>query len=428
MGIPKRRVLDATAEMTARSESKKPCTAPVLTLAERRSQIDQDWVAIYNDETGLLPSLKRVLQLYMPRFANQAIADACAGFCLPFLKVCQGCVQIHNTMPPDALIAAMYCNVKARMDNGMVRNDMEMQVRRLRDSLTALVDNINQIYAKSQGGSQNIPAQPENLSVTGKRRANVKHDIVQANVQQSVLKQRSTYTSADARSNALANYGSAGGSLRNSLVNTHALPPAIPPSLFHPLPAVLPPPTAAGAPGVYGQHYTASVSGDFFPNVHPSFPFLSPANIFPPLQAVRGAVAARTIASLPSSIDKADMLRVQSEEQIENAALSDYYARMRHIALSRDQMLAATGGMVDGFFCYNPHSTTAAMDAQRLKSELMMIDHYESVAQNNLQRQRTVWGHHNYENWSDMHDSMKFSSGLFQEPTHDPRFGLYPQP
>ena len=418
-------------------------TTPTLTLKQRRSQINKDLDSIYVNKNAQLFIVQDVLTQYMPRYATKAITNACEEFCKPFHR-CPGFVQIDSRMSSEQLNAAMQINVKARLDNGMVQCDKEEQVRNLLNSLKTLVRTIQEIYAGTQQVAACTPAPTEKLASHDKTPVKVKRNIVSPDTPQPVLKQRSTHTAANARHNATVDYSSVAGSSRNGLTKKKASHVEFPPSLFCTLPNSIAPPnsltptiyTSPATQPIYAKHSSDSAPTAFFPAVHASFPFLSPTNIFPPLQPVRQVLAPvanltpvpSSSGSLPRPFGTESDTRLRNEEQIRRDELSDYYSEMRRKAQQRGHMLAAAGGVVDGFFSYNPHTTTVAMDAQRLQNELMMIDHHESVAQNNLHRQQKIWRQHDYNEWSDMRDSMDFSSGLFQEPQDDPRFRMHPPP
>jgi len=124
-------------------------SSAALALLECKRQIDQDWNAIYNDHDGILPSLKTVLRQYMPRWAINEIVDVLVEFCASFQKVCSNFVQINNKMTCEELITAMYINIKARMDNGMIRNNKQDSIRKLRNALRDVVDKVHHVQATS---------------------------------------------------------------------------------------------------------------------------------------------------------------------------------------------------------------------------------------------------------------------------------------
>jgi len=347
-------------------------SSAALALLECKRQIDQDWNAIYNDHDGILPSLKTVLRLYMPRWAINEIVNVLAEFCASFQKVCSNFVQINNNMTCEEIITAMYINIKARMDNGMIRNNKQHSVRRLRNALCDVVKNVHNIQATSTSE----PVHTEKNGGASKRKtySELARPVSNQPMPQTapvlkpvtpISKPRSTFNSAEARASALAT------------------------QFVHPMRVPLPP--------------VATVPHNLPSTLHPVLPWAGPG-------------------FLSYDDDEAELPYLETEKQTNDRARAVYFEEARNKAVFDNLLLRQTGpsAVVDGFFSYNPQVTTRALHDEWLRQELVQIDHQETVATNHAERQEAVWGSQEYHDWHNMNRSLEFSAGRYVHPKDRP--------
>lgn len=349
------------------AHSKKPSTVASLALLESKRQIDQDWKAIYDEPYGILASLKTVFRGRIALKAMQEIVDVLVKFCAPFQRVCPHFVQITVAMQPNDIIAAMYINVKARMENGMILNNKNKSVRKLRTALSHAVDNVRGIQAasKSKQQKQNTTAPDHNthselVSPALDRRNPAQATLVSNPVAHAaqVPKQRSTFNSAEARASASA------------MQSLHR------PSL------AMPPASVAHQVIAHTQHAVMPWAG---PDV------------------------------MAYDDDDAELPYLHTEWQTKHRARARYYEEARNGTLFDTARLCETApsALVDGFFAYNPVAMTPALHDAWMQQELVQMNHQETLAVNHAERQENVWGSHVYDNWHDMNRSLDFSAGTY---------------
>jgi len=327
-------------------------TTAMATLEERKKQIDEDWELIYNEESGILPALKAVLRLHMPRWGLHKIIDQLAAFTLPFAKVCEGSVPIHRQMSVEQIIHAIYINIKARLENGMIMNNKAGSVRKLRLSLFELLHATKRVYSETQ----RVP--PSTLSggvatpyMTSRQKS---HDAADCRVQTHPTPKtpvgRSTFASANARA-AAADAASAAGIAAQ---DTHVFPVSS-----------------------YGVAQPQP-SADFDRGDH-------------------------------------DMSDLQTDLQFETQARAKYFSDMRNEERLHHTMLRQreNSRIVDGFFEYNPPTTTVYMEHLRHIREEKRIELQQKHAHDAAGRMQ-VWGMHEYCDWDGMDESLDHGAGYYQ--------------
>jgi len=176
----------------------------MATLEQQKKQINQDWELIYNKDSGILPAMKAVLSLHMPQCGLHKIIDQLAAFFLPFHKVCEGSVPVHRQMSVEQIIHAIYINVKASMENGMIVKNKADSVRKLRLSLFKLLQLTKAVYHDTQV----VP--PPHLAGGG----DTPYILTKIS--------RSTYVLADARTARVSQTGAAGAA--GAAEGTHVFP------------------------------------------------------------------------------------------------------------------------------------------------------------------------------------------------------------
>ena len=119
---------------------------PLLSLDERKAQVDNDWLLIYNLHDGIIYDIETVL-LQTPMSSDKLtrITEELATFCL---TVCANARPIRGNMSAQELNSTLFQNVQARLDNGMIKNNQATRVRKFRVSLETLLKDVRHIYGE----------------------------------------------------------------------------------------------------------------------------------------------------------------------------------------------------------------------------------------------------------------------------------------
>ena len=333
------------------------------TLAERKRQIDNDWLLIYDHKNAILPAIEKVVRLPMTLETHNTIAALLAAFCVPFLKVCKGAVVIDNSMSVDELISVFGHNVKLRMENGMMKKYATDTVNRFRVSLFNLQKKVELAYATSNPSAA--------ASVAPGSATRVKSPSVPKPTP-SVPKPRTTYSAADARADALVytslNKMSLGGIGAAASESRQGRPKS-----------------RSDYRGAAGARLYAGVATSTARNHH---------------YDVDDDAMEEEFDDMPALVPESD-----ARENARNMRFNAMLAKSRREGEALD--MAQERAMVDGFFDYNPHTTTSAMEQQRYAREVAHHNDMIMRSDEAFQRQR-FFGGHAFHDWRAMDNCMQY--------------------
>jgi len=348
-------------------------------LSKRKKQIDDDWQMIYHVRFGIIHDISEMLlQKPMPRETLIEIRNLLADFCKPFLKVCKDALPIHAGMSAKQLNHTLLVNVQVRLDNGMIQNNKADSVRHLRERLETLLEDVKRSYEQH--------LRPESYSAVSLSGV----QLGPAPVVNSQHKRRTTYAAADALTNAQAastKQATNVAKMRITKVPSYtgdggARPPWLGPpkmqSVFTP---------GAGRPS-RGSDSGAAARARLY----------------------AGAATSAATMSYPVADDHEmdvdeyeDMPALEPEESWHERERNKRYDQL--LAKSRRESEALDipikRDIVDGFFDYNPHITTSAMEQDRYAQEVARHNSMIKRSEEAIQRMH-FFGNHAYNDWRDM--------------------------